>query len=179
MASIACSSHSELFFTDHLKHHLNYLPFVCILCKRNDKLVRVTNVTVTGAAHVQKEHNDLVPQVVSRNMKIFSKVLSIPKVDELIKSNIITRQALFSDSHLRPVSESRHLRVQIPTPNPVHVTQPVINNRKITRTGANLRVITEGNRLVLKQFRPQAAAPISKSIPQVCFLNYSFCFNPH
>ena len=167
MASITCLSHNEAFFADHLNHHMNYLPYVCLICKRNGKLVRITNLAVSGASHIHKEHANADPEILTRSVKLFSKVLCIPKIDEIIKSNIVTRQALFADTSLQPVSETRHLRIHIPSANPVQ-RGPVSVHQKSNRTDAmaNMRVITQGNRMILKQFQPKPPKSISKSIPQ-------------
>lgn len=117
------------------------------------------------------------PEISERSVKLFSKVLCIPKIDEIIKSNIVTRQALFADTPLPPVSEVRHLRVHIPSANPVQrVSDGLFQKGNRTDGMANMRVMTEGNRLVLKHFPPKPPKTISKSIPQpqVCCLVPNF-----
>lgn len=169
-ALTSCSNHDEAFFTDHLKQHLNYVPFVCLICRRNGKAVRISNLSTSGATHIHNEHSNLSPETLSRTAKMFTKVLFIQKIEDVIKSNSISRQVLFAETAVQPVTL---LRQQIPSANSIRDNSTGHYPRSNRIDGmVNMRVITEGNRMVLKQFHRKAPIIVSKSIPQpkVCNL---------
>lgn len=181
---MTCSIHSASFFSDHLKKHLNYWPFVCLTCRRTGTLTRFSSILAAAQGHVQQHHASTSLDVtMSRGAKMFARVLSIQKIEDIIKSNCITRQALFSESAaastaatavavagLSPAASTvtRHQKIHIPSAN--HVRRDQAPPHTATRSSGiagvtNLRVITEGNRMVLKRFHPKSKQ-ISKSIPQ-------------
>ena len=109
---------------------------------------------VSGAMHARREHATLVSEA-TRTRQLFARTHSLQRIDDLIRSNLMAKQSASTNLFSALTRDS----LEAPGASPVRgfVQQ--------ARGPASLRVITQGNRMVLKQFHPKSKL-ISKSIPQ-------------
>ena len=165
---VPCSSHSESYFSDHVKNHLNYMPFSCVVCKELGKVARLPSLEVMGISHTRREHSDLRLDLLSRPARLFTRTYTIPVIEELISQSISKRQSL---NTIVTSSYGKHRRIHIPAAicnrSETTVTQNSNNRRNDAMT--SMRVIFEGNRFVLKHF-PRKSLVKAMPQPQVCYL---------
>jgi len=147
--SALCRIHDDVFFGDHLKQHFNYTPYVCTLCRRNGREVRLPNLNSAAIAHVIQQHSPLDQQTVLQ-IRSFPKVMPLPSLEQVILHNSHQRQLLYAQADAQ-------VQAQVIQPPPAHqnhrpVPQPFNRNCVISPEERQLLLLQQRNvQLQLRQ----------------------------
>ena len=96
--SMPCTQHNDVIFSVHIHKHLNYFPYECLTCKRNNRSVRVPNLDSMAMSHL-KEHN-IMNASMSQVVRNFPKTLVISQLEKLIGDSVHRKRV--SEKKTRP-----------------------------------------------------------------------------